>query len=50
MILNDDDVDDDDIDDDDEEDDDDIYIMVRCLYVCHVFAYFIFSHFWALWV
>ena len=28
-------------------DDDDIYIMVRCLYVCNVFAYFIFSHFWA---
>ena len=28
--------------------DDDIYIMVKCMSVCHVFAYFIFSHFWAL--
>ena len=35
-------------DDDDDDDDDDIYIMVKCLYVCNVFAYFIFSHFWAL--
>ena len=26
---------------------DDIYIMVKCMSVCHVFAYFIFSHFWA---
>ena len=33
--------------DDDDEDDDDIYIMVKCLYVCNVFAYFIFSLFWA---
>ena len=30
-------------DDDDEYDDgDDIYIMMKCLYVCHVFAYFAF--------
>ena len=29
-------------------DGDDIYIMVKCMSVCHVFAYFIFSHFWAL--
>ena len=29
-------------------DDDDIYIMVKCMSVCDVFAYFIFSHFWAL--
>ena len=27
-------------DDDDDEDDDDIYIMVKCLSVCNVFAYF----------
>ena len=26
-------------------DDDDIYIMVKCLYVCNVFAYSIFSLF-----
>ena len=35
--------DDDDVDDDDDYDDndyDDIYIMVKCLYVCNVFAYF----------
>ena len=24
------------------DDDDDMYIMVKCLYVCHVFAYFVF--------
>ena len=35
----------DDDDDDDNNDDDDIYIMVKCLYVCNVFAYFIFSLF-----
>ena len=33
--------------DDDYDNDDDIYIMVKCLSVCNVFAYFIFSHFWA---
>ena len=42
------DYDDYDDDDDDGDVDDDIYIMVKCLSVCHVFAYFIFSHFWAL--
>ena len=45
----DDDEDGDDADDDDNVnvDDEDIYIMVKCMSVCHVFAYFIFSHFWA---
>ena len=27
-------------DDDDDDDDDDIYIMVKCMSVCDVFAYF----------
>ena len=41
----DDDVEDDYDDDGCYHDDDDIYIMVKCLYVCNVFAYFIFSLF-----
>ena len=40
--------DDGDDDDGDDDDDDDIYIYNGEVSVCHVFAYFIFSHFWAL--
>ena len=29
-----------------DDDDNDIYIMMKCLYVCHVFAYFFFAPPW----